>query len=81
MNVVLLLHCYTVKLLHCYRPCIFIPGVIPVKAGILHSFRLAMISVVNVANATAVTELSGINMADSIGVSRPAAANEIPMML
>ena len=44
-------------------------------------FCLASKSVANVANATAVTELSGIRIAESSGVSFPLAANEIPKIL
>ena len=37
--------------------------------------------VANVAKATAVTELKGIRIAERRGVSRPAAAKDIPMIL
>jgi hypothetical protein len=45
----------------------------------MYLFEINM--VLNVANATAVTELSGIRMAEIMGVNKPEAANEIPMML
>jgi len=37
--------------------------------------------VLKVAKATAVTELSGMRMAEIMGVNKPDAANEIPMIL
>ena len=40
-----------------------------------------MNNVVKVANATAVTELRGIRIAERRGVSKPEAAKEIPIML
>ena len=45
----------------------------------MHLFDINM--VLKVAKATAVTELSGMRMAEIMGVNKPEAANEMPMML